>query len=271
MVFSAIAGNAVLPLLAVLLGAALFVAYRGADGEDRAGYLLIAAGIAALLACEVAFLKDSYGDKLYRMNTVFKLYFQAWTILAVAAPWALGRLLAQRWSWAPMPRAIAAAVALLVAASACYPLGITFDRLGSPYKALDGNAYLARDHPDDFAAIQWLRQNVADQPVIRETTGDPYSYFARFSANTGLPTVLGWANHEGLWRGHDNTVMERRDHVLRIYGATTLTEVQPLLDRYKVRYIIVGDLEREKHPAGIEKFVELEPVFRSGRTVIYRR
>jgi uncharacterized membrane protein len=65
--------------------------------------------------------------------------------------------------------------------------------------------------------------------------------------------------------------MERRDHVLRIYGATTLTEVQPLLDRYKVRYIIVGDLEREKHPAGIEKFVELEPVFRSGRTVIYRR
>jgi YYY domain-containing protein len=270
-VFSAIAGNAVLPLLAVLLGAALFVAYRGADGEERAGYLLFAAGVAALLACEVVFLKDSYGDKLYRMNTVFKLYFQGWTILAVAAPWALGGLLAHRWSWAPMPRAIAAAVALLVAASACYPLGITLDRLGSPYKTLDGNAYLAREHPDDFAAIQWLRQNVSDQPVILETTGDPYSYFARFSANTGLPTVLGWANHEGLWRGHDNTVMERRDHVLRIYGATTLTEVQPLLDRYKVRYIIVGDLEREKHRAGIEKFAELEPVFRSGGTVIYRR
>ena len=270
-VFSAMAGNAVLPLLVILLGAALFVAYRGAEGEERAGYLLFAAGVAALLACEVVFLKDSYGDKLYRMNTVFKLYFQGWTILAVAAPWALGRLLVHDWRWSPMPRAITAAVALLVAASACYPLGITLDRLGSPYKTLDGNAYLAREHPDDFAAIQWLRQNVSDQPVILEATGDPYSYFARFSANTGLPTVLGWANHEGLWRGHDNTVMERRDHVLRIYGATTLTEVQPLLDRYKVRYIIVGDLEREKHRAGIDKFAELEPVFRSGGTVIYRR
>ena len=170
-----------------------------------------------------------------------------------------------------MPRAITLAVALLVAASACYPLGITLDRLGSPYKTLDGNAYLRRDHPDDYAAVQWLRQNVPDRAVVLEATGDPYSYFARFSSNTGLPTVLGWANHEGLWRSHDDTIMQRRDQVWRIYNAATLAEVQPLLDRYQVRYVIVGDLEREKHRAGIDKFAALEPVFRSGGTVIYRR
>jgi YYY domain-containing protein len=270
-VFTGMAGNAVLPLLALLLGGALAIAYRDSEGEERAGFLLIAAGSAALLACEVAFLKDSYGEKLYRMNTVFKLYFQAWTILAIAAPWALGRLRATPWSWAPLPRVITAAVALLVAASACYPLGITLDRLGSPYKTLDGNAYLRRDHPDDYAAIEWLREHTPDDPVILEATGDPYSYFARFSSNTGLPTVLGWANHEGLWRGHDSAVMQRRDHVMRIYNATTLAEVEPLLDLYKVRYIIVGDLEREKHRPGLEKFSDLEPVFRSGGTVIYKR
>jgi len=170
-----------------------------------------------------------------------------------------------------MPSAITVALAVLIAASACYPLGITFDRLPSPYKTLNGNAYLARDHPDDYAAVEWLRANVPDGTVILEATGDPYSYFARFSSNTGLPTVLGWANHEGLWRGHDNMVMQRRDHVMRIYSATTLAEVQPLLDRYNVRYIVVGDLEREKHRAGLEKFAELEPVFRSGNTVVYKR
>ena len=37
-VFAAIAGNAVLPLLALLLGGALVVAYWGSDGEERAGY-----------------------------------------------------------------------------------------------------------------------------------------------------------------------------------------------------------------------------------------
>jgi YYY domain-containing protein len=268
---AAFAGNAVLPLLAVILFGALAVAYRDSDGPERAGFLLIAAGSAALLACEVAFLKDSYGEKLYRMNTVFKLYFQGWTILAIAAPWALGRLREREWQWAPTARLITAATAVLVAMSACYPLGITLDRLNSPWKTLDGNAYLRREHRDDFAAIEWLRANVPEQEVILEATGNPYSYFARFSANTGLPTVLGWANHEGLWRGHDQSVLARRDDVIRIYNGTTLAEVEPLLDRYGVRYIIVGDLEREEHPAGLEKFASLPVAFRSGGTVIYRR
>lgn len=268
---SAFAGNAVLPLLAILLAGALTVAYRDSEGPERAGFLLVAAGVAALLACELFFLKDSYGDRLYRMNTVFKLYFQAWTILAIAAPWALGRLLARQWQWAPTPRVLAAATALLVAMSACYPTGITLDRLGSPWKTLDGNAYLRREHPDDLAAVEWLRANVPGQAVILEATGNPYSYFARFSANTGLPTILGWANHEGLWRGHDQSVLARRDDVARIYNGTTLAEVEPLLDRYEVRYILVGDVEREEHPAGLTKFTELPVAFKSGGTVVYRR
>ena len=109
------------------------------------------------------------------------------------------------------------------------------------------------------------------QTVILEATGNPYSYFARFSANTGLPTVLGWANHEGLWRGHDTTVMSRRDDVMRIYNAPSLEAVSPVLDKYGVRYILVGDVEREEHPAGLAKFGSLPIAFQSGGTVIYKR
>lgn len=266
---AAFAGNGVLPLLALLALGALAVAYRDAEGSERAGFLLIVLGTAALLACEVAFLKDSYGEKLYRMNTVFKLYFQAWTILAIAAPWALGRLL--EWSALGVRQAVAIGTALLLVASACYPLGITLDRMNSPWKTLDGNAYLQREHADDYAAIAWLRANVPGRPVILEATGNPYSYFGRFAANTGLPTVLGWANHEGLWRGHDRAVLARRDDVIRMYNATTLAEIAPLLDRYQVQYILVGDLEREEHPAGLDKFAELPVAFRSGGTVVYKR
>ena len=167
---------------------------------------------------------------------------------------------------------IIAAVALLVAASACYPLGITLDRLGSPYKTLDGNAYLARDHPDDFAAIQWLRQNVPDQTVILETTGDPYSYFARFSSNTGLPTVLGWANHEGLWRGHDNTVMERRDacaaHLQRHRPWPRCSRCS-IATRCATSSSAISSARSTARAS--RSSPRWTPVFRSGGTVIYRR
>ena len=272
LVFAGLAGNAVLPLLAVLLVSTLAVAYGDSAGPERAGYLLVTAAVTALLACELVYLRDSYGERLYRMNTVFKLYFQSWTILAVAAPWCVDRLLARQWQWAPTRQAITAALVVLVAASACYPLGITIDRMGRPQWTLDGNAYLQRDHPDDFAALSWLRSNVNEPVVILEATGDPYSYFARFSSNTGLPTVLGWANHEGLWRAHDRAVGSRRQDVTRIYDAPTLAAVEPMLDRYGVRYIIVGDLERQHHQqSGLEKFAALPVSFRSGETVIYRR
>ncbi len=274
---AALAGNAVIVLLAAFVAAALACAYGAASAPevdpDRAGYLLLLAAGVALLACEIFYLKDPYGEKLYRMNTVFKLYFQSWILLSVATPWCLLKLLSRRWSWVPARQTVAVAMAVLLAASACYPVGLSLERAGAigDRETLDGNAYLAREHPDDYAAIEWLRHNVADLPVILEATGNPYSYYARFAANTGLPTVMGWANHEGLWRSHDRDVEERKSEVMRIYQAPTLEAVNPLLDRYHVRYVIVGEVERKDYGHGVEKFDSLPVAFRHGDTVIYRR
>jgi YYY domain-containing protein len=271
-VFAVFAGNAVIPLLAALIAGALLVAYADAEGTERIGFLLVAAASVTLLACEILFLKDSYGDRLYRMNTVFKFYFQAWTLLAIASPWCFDRLLGAAWRWAPAPRVVAGCLGLLVGAAACYPLGISLDRGGSPYETLNGNAYLTREHPDDYAAIEWLRANVPDLEVILEATGNPYSYYARFSSNTGLPTVLGWANHEGLWRGHEREVQARIADVKSMYTAGGLDEIKPLLDKYEVRYVLIGDIERQDYPgAGLQKFAGLQEVFRSGHTVVYKR
>jgi uncharacterized membrane protein len=135
---------------------------------------------------------------------------------------------------------------------------------------LDGTEYLSREHPDDFAAIQWLRKTVTDLPVILEATGDPYSYYARFSSNTGLPTIMGWANHEGLWRNNDRQIAERRADVAHLYTVPSLAEAAPLLERYHVRYVVVGELERKDYPpAGLAKFAALPVAFSRGGTTIY--
>jgi uncharacterized membrane protein len=208
------------------------------------------------------------------MNTVFKLYFQSWLLLCLSAPWCLARMLDARRVTENARWVTVATCGALLLASCAYPVGITVTRL--TYRpippTIDGTEYLEREHPEDFAAIAWLRNNVSGLPVILEATGNPYSYYARFSSNVGLPTVMGWANHEGLWRDHEEEVGRRRNDVVRMYGAPTLAEVQPLLDQYRIKYVAVGELERKDHPAqGLAKFTELKEVFRRGNTAIYER
>lgn len=273
-VIASMAGNAVFPLLLAVLIAALVAAYGSADEEDRGPLLVVVAGCAALLACELVYIKDPYGDRLYRMNTVFKLYLQAWFLLSIAGPWCLLRLLADRELPSSVRTTAGTLVGALCLAAAIYPIGVTVTRVTHPFapRSLDGNEYMRRDHRDDFAAVEWLRANVEGQPVILEATGNPYSYFARMSSNTGLPTLMGWGNHEGLWRSNHPDVGKRQEEVKRIYNATTLEDVASLLDAHAVKYIIVGEVERKEYPAaGLQKFTSLQVAFKQGGTTIYQR
>lgn len=268
------AGNAVYVLLAGFLIATVAALAQTDDIEARAPLLVLLGACIALLACELVYIKDPYGEKLYRMNTVFKLYFQAWLLLSVVVGWCTARLAATDALPQPTRRLALAFVVALLIASCAYPIGITATRLHGRVApvTLDGTDYLRREHPDDFAAIDWLRTNVRGLPVILEATGNPYSYYARFSSNTGLPTVMGWGNHEGLWRDHEQAVGQRAAEVARMFNAPTLAEIEPLLDQYKVRYVIVGEVERKDYkPAGLGKFGAWQAVFNRGDTTIYER
>jgi YYY domain-containing protein len=269
-----LAGNAVFVVLLGLGGAALVCAYASEDSERRAPFLLLLGASIALLACELVYIKDPYGDKLYRMNTVFKLYFQSWILLSIAAPWCWAQLVDRQRVPAGLRSLAAMTVGSLVVASCAYPVGITVTRLHNRVVAstLDGTEYLSREHPDDFAAIKWMRETIGDLPVVLEATGDPYSYYARFSSNTGLPTVMGWGNHEGLWRNNDRQVAGRRADVVQMYNASTLADAAALLDQYQVKYVVVGELERKDYQAaGLAKFAQLPVAFSRGGTTVYRR
>jgi len=273
-VVALMAGNAVLVLLVAVVVAALIGAYSTDSADERAPtFVLLAAG-AALLACELVYIRDPYGERLYRMNTVFKLYLQSWFLLAIAAPWCLQRIVEARNLAAGVRTSAAAMVGALLFASCFYPVGVTATRIAHPFapRTLDGNEYLMRNHRDDFAAIEWLRANADGLPVVLEATGNPYSYFSRISSNTGLPTLMGWGNHEGLWRNNHPEVGQRAQEVARIFNAGTLAEVSTLLDRYSVRYIVVGDVERKEYSAaGLQKFSDLKVAFRQGGTTVYQR
>ena len=78
-------------LLAVLLLVALgaLLSPRVA-APARIVWLLVAGGVACLLGPELLYVRDEFDDgPLYRMNTVFKLGYQAWLLLGLAAIGAL--------------------------------------------------------------------------------------------------------------------------------------------------------------------------------------
>jgi YYY domain-containing protein len=231
--------------------------------------VLVVLGLLLVLAPELVFVVDSFGT---RMNTVFKLHYQAWVLLGLASAtsliWMLGavRAVAARW-------AVGAAATLLICIGLLYPVSATPSKtqdLRSPL-TLDGAAFYQTVRPDDFAAIAWLSDQAPGRPVVLEATGGQYSEYARVSTFSGLPTVLGWAGHEMQWRGSGEEPQRRTRDIDAIYQTADATEALALLNKYRVRYVFVGSLERERYGPGVGNRFEtlLEPIFRSGAATIY--
>jgi uncharacterized membrane protein len=202
---------------------------------------------------------------------VFKLGYQAWLLLAVAAacalPWATAHLPRRAWPvWAT-----GAAVALLL--GAVYPYAGTYARKDAFARSptLDGLGWLRESSPGDPPAMAWLRSNTAGNAVVLEAVGEDYSAFghARISTFTGRATVLGWPGHELQW---DHDAGSREDDVSQLYVTTDLTEARELIARYGVDYVVYGPIERTTYgDAGLAKWDGLgEQVFDREGTTIWR-
>jgi YYY domain-containing protein len=222
------------------------------------------------LAVEFVYLRDLFG---YRINTVFKFYFQAWVLLALAAAYGAPRVAGRlRGAGGLVWRA---ALVLLVLGGLVYPALAIPNKAGDFHgpPTLDGMAWLESAYPDDYAAIRWLQANAPDGAVILEAPGKSYSYLSRVSALTGLPTVVGWDFHECQWRGTCDEAARRAQDVEILYNSTDPTQTLTLLDKYAITYVYVGSLERERYnPSGLGKFERLmDPVLRQGEVAIYQR
>jgi YYY domain-containing protein len=240
------------------------------SAADLFALILIGVGLLLPLAVEFVYLRDLFGT---RMNTVFKFYFQAWVLLALAAAYAASVALSRVHGLAGMAWRLG--LTLLVLAGLVYPVLAIPSKTGNfgGEPTLDGMAWLKAAHPDDYAAIRWLQANAPDGAVILEAPGDSYSYTGRVSALTGLPTPLGWDFHEFQWRGSYDEPARRQPEIDILYNSVDPAQTLTLLDKYAITYIYVGRLERERYnPSGLAKFERLmDVVYRQGEVTIYQR
>ncbi|MBE0698645.1 MAG: hypothetical protein IH586_17135, partial [Anaerolineaceae bacterium] len=82
-------------------------------------------------------------------------------------------------------------------------------------------------------------------PIILEAPGGGYENNGRVSAFTGLPTLLGWTNHEGQWRGSNVEINRRLPDIEEIYTTPSDEKALELMHKWKIRYLILGEAERQ--------------------------
>lgn len=273
-----------------VLGALTFSLLWKAKGEDSriqpgAGpvqpaypflLLLVLGGMVLVLVPEFIYLRDLFG---YRINTIFKFYYQAWLMWSVAA--AFGTLLVFQRIGLPWGGVIRGVLVLSLAAALVYPVLSIRSRTNNfqplTGKTLDGTAHFREFSPHEAQAAAWLKG--APFGVIAESVGGSYSSHARMATYSGLPTILGWDFHEIQWRGGSELVSPRREDVRILYCTADWGQAQAILGKYDVRYVVVGQLEYSTYvqnpdtcPAGLQeqKFANhMNVVFHADGITIY--
>ena len=251
---------------------------RNEEGSRSSLFALILSGIALLMLAGIEFFWVD--DRFFqpRFNTILKGDFLAWSLLSISGAFAL-YLFAATIKVEAIPRLIGkfawgGVTAVILLAGMVFPVTTTFFYTDSFRNEpnLDLLWQLRQTVPAEYEAIVWLRDNVDGSPVILEAVGPSWSGYARISAYSGLPTVLGWTNHELHWRGSLEPQAGRGEAVARIYQTADPAEARSLLKLFDVQYVYVGPLERQTYgEGGIAKFATfMDIVFQRGDVTIYR-
>lgn len=207
--------------------------------------------IGLIILPEIIYLKDIYSDEYKRANTMFKLTFNASTLFNISASYILIKYLYKDIKvWNRIIVCIILFVFLTTFGYGINAINYATDSFKGTSYDIKANAeqYLAEQMPDDYEAIQWIKQNIDRNAVILECTGGSYNNNSRVSVFTANPTVLGWHGHEWIWRAKPDysvpdIVSERWNTIYNMYQSTNKELIEKCIKRYNISYIYIGNVE----------------------------
>lgn len=245
---------------------------------------MVAVSILLIIIPEIIYVRDIYTSGYLRANTMFKFSYAAFIILSVCISYAIARLpwfRDKNGKFMLSPLILSLVFILMLFIPAHYTSVSIEQRCGEltsdRYKGLDGTAYISTyssrytgiqesgNLEPYMACINWFNETVEGEHVIIETYGESYTDYNIVSSYTGLQTVCGWQTHEWLWRFHgvvnkETNLLEadpnhdvwqlfltpRHDDINTVYTSSVPADIQQIIDKYNVEYIIIGSLEKNR-------------------------
>ena len=257
----------VIPAVAI---SGLLLFRKGSSENQQFILILTCIGLGLTLLVELVVLSGDIG----RMNTVFKFYLQAWTCLAISSSWYISQLLLSIKNW-KRKNFISGWITIFLLLSmsvSLFPVIASADKITDRISntvpiTLDGMEYMryssyteknqVMDLKQDYELIRWMQDNINGTPIIIEANVPEYRWGNRITIYTGLPSVIGWNWHQRQQRAINpsNWVYKRVEDVNTFYSTTDISVAKELVKKYKVEYIVIGQLERIIYPQeGIDKF-----------------
>ena len=246
--------------LLIVAGMALAFSRKSQGAGERTIQFLFFAGFGLAAIPELIFIRDFFGPPYQRMNTVFKIYYQAWPILAAASGPAV-YVIFRKAAKLQYKRRLASELALSAILAAFIFVAMSYSAIAGKARiqhqqeaTLDGLDFARRHDPEEVLAVEWLKSNARAGSIIVEATGGGYGDSGRISAWTGIPAIIGWEQHEQLWRKGDEEVRARTADVDSLYRGLPPDDALAILRRYGASHVYVGQLEREKYGPGVDDF-----------------
>jgi len=221
-------------------------------------FILFSFGLFLTIIPEFFYIKDIYPAH-FRANTMFKLGYQAFSLMGIASIVTFFLIKHQQKNNRTMKAWSNRFLIIIFIFFLFFPSIYPYFSIPSYYGKLDrkveldGQVWLKESNLGDYEIIDYLNKNEKEQPVILEAQGDSYTDYERISAFTGLPTVAGWWVHEWLWRGSSDVVGKRIPEVVSLYESSDINRTKFLINKYQIKYVIISQLERQKYPNLNEK------------------
>lgn len=227
----------------------IFVIFKSDNQQTRrtdvVPFIFFILGFFLITIPEFFYIKDIYPQH-FRANTMFKMGYQAFMMMGIAAMYVFYRISILSGKYKYILKVIFLLFFTLTFIYPFYSVPSYYGRMDKP-PLLDGQKWMYDTLPQDYDIMTYLNNNAKGQPVILEAQGDSYTDYERISAFTGLPTVAGWWVHEWLWRGSADIVGNRIPEITDLYESTDLERTKALISKYKIKYVVVSGLEREKY------------------------